>query len=176
MNFKTCFITMVVLSLLLSLNAIGAKDNASAIKADVMLNPNQWKSLQTIDDEGVVGERADLWRNNRFWFIGESGYLIDGFENRPGKHPWQGEHLGKWLHAGTIACKITGDQKMKAKMDFSTIVDEVVQQFTAKLGVNVSISVEIQASSKEGFDEGVQRTIKENCNVLKFSNAEFEGE
>lgn len=65
---------------------------------------------------------------------------------------------------------------VKAKMDFATIVDEVVQQFTAKLGVEVSISVEIQAKSKNGFDEALQRTIKENCNVLRFSSSEFEEE
>ncbi len=59
-------------------------------------------------------------------------------------------------------------------MDFVTIVDEVVQQFTSRLGVDVSISVEIQAKSRIGFDEALQRTIKENCNVLRFSNAEFE--
>lgn len=63
---------------------------------------------------------------------------------------------------------------VKAKMDFATIVDEVVEQFTAKLGVEVSISVEIQAKSKDGFDEALQRTIKENCNVLRFSSSEFE--
>jgi predicted AAA+ superfamily ATPase len=63
---------------------------------------------------------------------------------------------------------------VKAKMDFATIVDEVVQQFTSKLGVEVSISVEIRAESREGFDEALQRTIKENCNVLRFGNAEFE--
>lgn len=63
---------------------------------------------------------------------------------------------------------------VKAKMDFATIMDEVVQQFTAKLGVDVTISVEIEAKSNTGFDEGLQRTVKENCNVLQFSNAEFE--
>jgi hypothetical protein len=61
-------------------------------------------------------------------------------------------------------------------MDFATIVDEVVQQFTSKLGVEVSISVEIRAESREGFDEALQRTIKENCNVLRFGNTEFEEE
>ncbi|MEW8252572.1 MAG: DUF499 domain-containing protein [Candidatus Thiodiazotropha sp.] len=65
---------------------------------------------------------------------------------------------------------------VKAKMDFATIMDEVVQQFTAKLGVDVTISVEIEAKSNAGFDEGLQRTVKENCNVLHFSNAEFEEE
>jgi hypothetical protein len=63
---------------------------------------------------------------------------------------------------------------VKAKMDFATIMDEVVQQFTAKLGVDVTISVEIEAKSNAGFDEGLQRTVKENCNVLRFSNVEFE--
>ena len=63
---------------------------------------------------------------------------------------------------------------IKAKMDFATIMDEVVQQFTSKLGVDVKISVEIQAQRKDGFDEALQRIIKENCNVLKFSSSEFE--
>lgn len=63
---------------------------------------------------------------------------------------------------------------VKAKMDFATIVDEVVQQFTAQLGVEVTISVEIEAKKKDGFDESLQRTIKENCNVLRFNSSEFE--
>ncbi len=65
---------------------------------------------------------------------------------------------------------------LTAKMKFADIVDEVVMQFTAKLGVDVTILVEIEAKSKDGFDEGLQRTVKENCNVLGFSNAEFEKE
>lgn len=63
---------------------------------------------------------------------------------------------------------------VRATMDFATIVDEVVQQFTSKLGVEVKISIEIEARSSSGFDESIQRAIKENCNVLKFNNAEFD--
>ena len=48
--------------------------------------------------------------------------------------------------------------------------------FRAKLGIEVTISVEIQAKSQDGFDESLQRTIKENCNVLGFKNSEFEEE
>ncbi|MAT52642.1 MAG: hypothetical protein CMK32_15795 [Porticoccaceae bacterium] len=65
---------------------------------------------------------------------------------------------------------------VRAKMDFATIIDEVVQQFTSKLGVNVKISVEIEATSQDGFNESMQRTVKENCNVLRFNSAEFEEE
>jgi len=63
---------------------------------------------------------------------------------------------------------------VKSKMDFAMIVDEVVQQFTTKLGIDVDIFVEIKAKSTEGFDESLQRTIKENCSVLRFQNSEFE--
>jgi hypothetical protein len=50
----------------------------------------------------------------------------------------------------------------------------VVQQFTTRTGVKVKIAIEIQAESSTGFDEALQRAVKENCNVLKFKNAEFE--
>ena len=63
---------------------------------------------------------------------------------------------------------------LTAKIDFATIVDEVIQQFTSQLCVNVDISVEISAQKDSGFDESVQRSVRENCNVLKFRNAEFE--
>lgn len=61
-----------------------------------------------------------------------------------------------------------------ASMDFSTIVEEVVQHFTTQLGVDVSINVEISAESRDGFDQALQRTINENCGVLKFKNREFD--
>lgn len=78
---------------------------------------NKWQPIKTIDEGGLVGERVDLWRNHRLWNIGNSDYIIDGFENRPGMHPWQGEHLGKWLHAATLAYNINRDEKLKRKLD-----------------------------------------------------------
>jgi hypothetical protein len=56
------------------------------------------------------------------------------------------------------------------------LVDEVILQFTSRPGVKVKIAIEIQADSTTGFDDGLQRAVKENCNVLKFKNAEFEGD
>ncbi|WP_308389680.1 DUF499 domain-containing protein [Acidithiobacillus sp. AMEEHan] len=63
----------------------------------------------------------------------------------------------------------------QAKKQFADLVDEVVQQFTMRTGVKVRIAIEIQAeAASDGFDDGLQRAVKENCNVLKFKNAEFE--
>ena len=61
-----------------------------------------------------------------------------------------------------------------AKKQFADLVDEVIQQFTVRTGVKVKIAIEIQAESATGFDDALQRAVKENCNVLKFKNAEFE--
>ena len=63
---------------------------------------------------------------------------------------------------------------IQAKKQFADLVDEVVLQFTSRPGVKVKIAIEIQAESAIGFDDGMQRAVKENCNVLRFKNAEFE--
>ena len=42
--------------------------------------------------------------------------LLAGFKQRPGSHPWIGEHIGKWLHASTLAWQNTGDTKLKTKI------------------------------------------------------------
>lgn len=62
----------------------------------------------------------------------------------------------------------------QAKKKFSDIVDEILLQFTADPNVTVTITVDIQAESDAGFNDGVQRVVKENCNSLQFKNAEFE--
>ena len=87
----------------------------------------------------------------------------------PGQPPTIPPKSDKKLFYGT-----TQLNPVSAKLQFAEIVDEVVEQFTSKLGVNVSISVEIQANASVGFDESLQRGVKENCNQLGFSSAEFE--
>lgn len=92
-------------------------------------------------------------------------------------------------HPGTPGTGATGTRTIKrhfygtidldpvrAKMQFADVVDEVVQQFTTQTGVNVRIAVEIQADSSAGFDDGLQRAVKENCNVLRIQGEFEEGD
>jgi len=65
---------------------------------------------------GILGERLDLWRRVRLWRVVNDPFLLDGFTNPPGRHPWQGEHVGKWLHAASLACGATGDPKLDAAL------------------------------------------------------------
>jgi len=61
--------------------------------------------------------------------------------------------------------------------EFMNINEEVIRQFT-DLGAHVTISVEIHADYNNGFGRDLQRTVKENCNQLKFdpSNTDFSEE
>jgi predicted AAA+ superfamily ATPase len=63
---------------------------------------------------------------------------------------------------------------IKAKLQFSDVAEEVLMLFTQKPGVRVRISVEIEAESASGFDDGIQRAVRENCDQLKFKNRSFE--
>ena len=61
-------------------------------------------------------------------------------------------------------------------MAFSQIVDEVVAQFTSRPSATVTIKIEINAADKKGFDENLQRAVRENSALLKIAPAEFERE
>jgi hypothetical protein len=41
-------------------------------------------------------------------------------------------------------------------------------------GTEVEVAVEIQARGKAGFEETLQRTVRENANTLGFDNHSFE--
>jgi hypothetical protein len=62
----------------------------------------------------------------------------------------------------------------QAKRQFADLVDEVVVQFTSRPGIKVTIALEIQAESATGFDDGLQRAVKENGHTRRFKHAEFE--
>lgn len=64
---------------------------------------------------------------------------------------------------------------LRARAQFADIFEEVIQQFASKPGVKVTISIDLSAESASGFDDSTQRAVKENCSVLKFRSAEFEG-
>jgi hypothetical protein len=61
----------------------------------------------------------------------------------------------------------------QAKLQFSDVAEEVLMLLN-KPGVKLRIAVEIEAELSGGFDETVQRAVRENCDQLKFKNRSFE--
>jgi len=66
--------------------------------------------------EGYLGQRVNNNEKARLLVVNEDE-LLAGFRQRPGKQDWIGEHVGKFLHAATLAWVNTGDPELRAKID-----------------------------------------------------------
>ena len=67
---------------------------------------------------GWLGQRVLNNERNRLAKV-DLEPLLAGFRQRPGSHPWIGEHIGKWMHAATLAWAYTGDPALRKKLDYA---------------------------------------------------------
>jgi hypothetical protein len=67
---------------------------------------------------GWMGTRIEANEANRMVKI-DPARLLEGYRKRPGRQSWDGEHVGKWLHAATLAWVNTGDAALREKLDFT---------------------------------------------------------
>lgn len=65
---------------------------------------------------GWLGARVALNASQRLLNV-DTEPLLAGFKHKPGSHPWIGEHVGKWLHAATLAWSNSGDAALRRKLD-----------------------------------------------------------
>jgi hypothetical protein len=95
-----------------------------------------WQPLASGEVGGLLGERLELWRTKRLWKVAADPQFLAPFEGGPGSHNWkslvggragqgespgssplwQGEHVGKWLHAATLAHEATHEDKLLAAL------------------------------------------------------------
>jgi DUF1680 family protein len=73
---------------------------------------------------GWLGERIAVNESNRLVKL-DPNRLLEGYRKRPGRQSWDGEHVGKWLHAATLAWVNTGDPALREKLD--STVGELVK-------------------------------------------------
>jgi uncharacterized protein len=64
---------------------------------------------------GLLGDRILAHTSGRILHIDEE-VLLGGFRERPGSHPWIGEHVGKWLHAASLLWLHRPDPDLQAKL------------------------------------------------------------
>jgi len=58
--------------------------------------------------------------------------------------------------------------------DVQKYVEEIIQHLTSVDGARVTVSLEVQAESDEGFNQQTVRTISENCRTLRVRESGFE--
>src|SRR5450631_4376228 len=66
---------------------------------------------------GLLGDRFDANERSRLLQVDEND-LLDAFENRNKPHQdWQGEHVGKFLHAATLTWAYSKNPLLRSKID-----------------------------------------------------------
>lgn len=66
---------------------------------------------------GWMGERMGASEQNRLMKL-DPARLLEGFRKRPGRQAWDGEYVGKWLNAATLAWVYSGDPALRRKLDY----------------------------------------------------------
>jgi hypothetical protein len=82
---------------------------------------------------GWLGTRIDANEANRLAKL-DVNRLLEGYRKRPGRQSWDGEHVGKWLHAATLAWVNTGDPALREKLDYTAAELIKCQQDDGYLG------------------------------------------
>ena len=73
-------------------------------------------SPAAVHTDGWIGKRIDANTRQRLLPL-DTEPLLAGYHHRPGSHPWIGEHVGKWMHAATLAWAYTGDPQLREKLN-----------------------------------------------------------
>jgi DUF1680 family protein len=66
--------------------------------------------------DGLLGQRMLVNLDGRLLHLDQKA-VLEGFQHRPGKQEWIGEHAGKFLHAAALTWSYTHDERLKTLMD-----------------------------------------------------------
>lgn len=104
MNLRLAFVLLACVSAAIFVHAAPVADRQQAQRPDrVHLN-------------GWLGQRIAANASNRLVRV-DTDRLLEGYRQRPGRQTWDGEHVGKWMHAATLAWVNNGDPALRAKLD-----------------------------------------------------------
>ncbi len=83
----------------------------------VILDRQDFQVPDRVQMSGWLGRRIQGNEANRLVKL-DATRLLEGYRKRPGRQSWDGEHVGKWLHAATLAWVNTGDPALRKKLDY----------------------------------------------------------
>jgi DUF1680 family protein len=84
--------------------------------APVIADRQDFQTPDRVHLAGWIGTRLEANESNRLAKL-DAERLLEGYRKRPGRQTWDGEHVGKWLHAATLAWANNGDRALRQKLD-----------------------------------------------------------
>jgi hypothetical protein len=114
-HVKNC-LPVILLVTALSLSAIAAITPLPDKVVCTVADRQDFQVPDRVQLTGWLGTRIAVNESNRLAKL-DIDRLLEGYRKRPGRQSWEGEHVGKWLHAATLAWVNTGDPALRAKLD-----------------------------------------------------------
>ncbi|MGO8697911.1 MAG: glycoside hydrolase family 127 protein [Limisphaerales bacterium] len=116
---ETKFIARVFVTLVAALGSLSAAITPVPDKVPCAVADRQaFTQPDQLHLTGWLGTRIDANEANRLAKL-DVNRLLEGYRKRPGRQSWDGEHVGKWLHAATLAWVNTGDPALREKLDYT---------------------------------------------------------
>jgi DUF1680 family protein len=113
---KSFSVTLLFLSHLVAMSSLAAPEPVPYQVPARLADAAETLSPAAVHLDGWLGARIQSNATNRLLNVNTEP-LLAGFRKKPGVHPWIGEHVGKWMHAATLAWVYTGDERLKQKLD-----------------------------------------------------------
>ncbi len=129
---------LVYILTLLSINAFTAIKPRPYVVPSVINDRQEAQVPDRVQLNGMLGARIHANTYNRLLETVDVDRLLQGYRKRPGCMAWDGEHIGKWLHAASMAWANSGDEKLRAKI--KSTVSELIkcQEADGYLGTYLS--------------------------------------
>lgn len=127
-SFPRC-LALALVAPLASAQRTPVPDAVPARWADALVE----RSPTAVRIEGWLGARVLANARTRLPQV-DLEPLLAGFRQKPGLHPWIGEHIGKWMHAATLAWAYTGDEVLRRKLDEAAAALHAAQEPDGYLG------------------------------------------
>ncbi len=97
--------------------------------------------------------------------------------SEPGAPPEPGPDLEPGPTKSPATTRFFGSKRLQADRyasDFKKLADEILGPLAATRGATVNVTIEIEATAPDGFDDAKVRTVSENATTLKFEQSGFE--
>lgn len=115
-NTSTAFVTSEQLYLADKQFKIGVAAEPGLVVENKIQDLYTSVAFKNQQQQGYLGKRMNQNLVERLLKLDEAGTL-DGYLQRPGHHPWAGEHIGKYLETACNVWKNTGNEQLKMQMD-----------------------------------------------------------
>ena len=109
----------------LSLSAFAAITPLPYVVPSAVADRQEAQVPDRVQLSGMLGARIHANTTTRLLETVDVDRLLEGYRKRPGCMTWDGEHIGKYLHAASLAWANSGDEKLHAKI--ASAVKELIK-------------------------------------------------